>query len=58
MMDPSVTVQKRIVTEAVAESILSDFEGLIDDLRTDSLARRSTRFLRDRKPGGSPSQQN
>ena len=51
-------VQKRIVTEAVAESILSDFEGLIDDLRTDSLVRRAIRLIRDRKPGGSPSQQN
>ena len=53
-----VTVQKRIVSEAVAESILSDFEGLIDDLRTDSLVRRAIRLIRDRKPGGSPSQQN
>ena len=53
-----VTVQKRIVSEAVAESILSDFEGLIDDLRTDSLVRRTIRLIRDRKPGGSPSQQN
>ena len=54
----SVTTQERIVSEAVAESILSDFEGLIDNLRTDSLVRRAIRFLRDRKPGGSPSQQN
>ena len=54
----SVTVLKRIVTEAVAESILSDFEGLIDNLRTDSFRRRAIRLIRDRKPGGiSPSQQ-